>query len=303
MQIKKKERNIYGMTYRGSKSRLIERIARFFPDADNWYDLFGGGFSVTHYMLMHRTNSYDLFHYNELEGDLVELIKDVIAGGYCLDKFKPEWISRERFFKEKDQNAYIRILWSFNNNQKTYCYNKDDEEIYKSLHQAIVFDDFNEIAIKKLGFDKWPNKLSIYGKKRVVSRKLCFSQEHIDRIERLSQLSRLKSLEQKMRITSLDYREVEIKKNSVIYCDIPYRDTEGYLSGFNHEEFFDWANEQKNPVFISEYDINDKRFFLLKSFSFFTNINNKKRIEKLYGNALAYEIINDALFKKHLENK
>ena len=48
----------YGIPYQGSKTKLIEKIARFFPNADNFYDLFGGGFSVSHYMLKHRSKNY-----------------------------------------------------------------------------------------------------------------------------------------------------------------------------------------------------------------------------------------------------
>ena len=50
----------------------------------------------------------------------------------------------------------------------------------------------------------------------------------------------------------------------VIYCDPPYINTAGYLSGsFNHDEFYDWCIEkakQGYKVFISEYDMPSDRF-------------------------------------------
>ena len=42
--------NKYGLPYQGSKTKIVEHIAKYFPNADHFYDLFGGGFSVTHYM-------------------------------------------------------------------------------------------------------------------------------------------------------------------------------------------------------------------------------------------------------------
>lgn len=65
-----------------------------------------------------------------------------------------------------------------------------------------------------------------------------------------------------MQFTALDYRDVNIEDNSVVYCDIPYLGTVGYGNGFNHQEFFDWAATRDFPVYISEYEIDDARFKL-----------------------------------------
>ena len=49
--------------------------------------------------------------------------------------------------------------------------------------------------------------------------------------------------------------------NSLVYCDIPYKDTKQYATskGFNHEQFYDWCREQakRNIVFVSEYNAPD----------------------------------------------
>ena len=48
-----------------------------------------------------------------------------------------------------------------------------------------------------------------------------------------------------------------IPKESLIYCDIPYKGTNcGKYAGFDHERFFEWAREQDN-IFISEYSMPD----------------------------------------------
>lgn len=79
MILKKNKKEQYGITYQGSKTKIVSEIAKFFPNADHFYDLFGGGFSVSHYMILRRSKSYKKFHYNEIRPGLVELIQDAIA--------------------------------------------------------------------------------------------------------------------------------------------------------------------------------------------------------------------------------
>lgn len=55
-----------------------------------------------------------------------------------------------------------------------------------------------------------------------------------------------------------DYRELEIPKNSIVYCDIPYEGTKQYSTskGFNHSQFWDWVRDKSkegHQVFVSEY--------------------------------------------------
>ena len=291
------------MSYQGSKSKVIDKIARFFPNADNFYDLFGGGFSVSHYMLKHRSKSYKNFHFNELRPGVCELIQAAIAGKYSYDVFKPEWISRERFFAEKDSSAYIKIVWSFGNNGRGYIFGKEIENQKRSMHQAIVFCEFDDFMKGSLKLEKWPNHLTITGRrlylKMLVRNEKRLDLQQLGRLEQLEQLERLQQLEriQQPSFTTLDYRQVKINNNSVVYCDIPYLGTVDYQSNFSHNDFFEWAANQNNPVFVSEYEIKDSRFYLLKEFthrSSFSAIANIPVTERLYGNKLAFDIIQNA---------
>lgn len=57
---------------------------------------------------------------------------------------------------------------------------------------------------------------------------------------------------------SLNYPEIKIPDNSVIYCDPPYKNKKRYTgeaSNFNHEDFYDWCRKQSNPVFVSELEM------------------------------------------------
>ena len=59
-----------------------------------------------------------------------------------------------------------------------------------------------------------------------------------------------------------DYKNVEIPIGSLVYCDIPYRDTTQYckseVGDFNHEEFYQWVRDNcdKYDIYISEYKEN-----------------------------------------------
>ena len=66
-----------------------------------------------------------------------------------------------------------------------------------------------------------------------------------------------------------DYQQVEIPDGSVIYCDIPYLDTNVYDKehGFDYERFYDWCSRQTQPLFISSYDMPDGRFRCIEEFA------------------------------------
>ena len=80
--------------------------------------------------------------------------------------------------------------------------------------------------------------------------------QSLQRLESLQSLQRLQSLQSSFK----DYREVEIKPGSVVYCDPPYKGTDGYGNGFNHEQFYDWCCQQTELVLISEYSMPSDRF-------------------------------------------
>lgn len=67
-----------------------------------------------------------------------------------------------------------------------------------------------------------------------------------------------------VQFSNLDYSEVSIPDNSVVYCDIPYRGTTQYsqkeVGKFDHDRFYDWViqTSRRNSVhvFVSEYEKN-----------------------------------------------
>ena len=131
----------YGLPYMGSKNRIAEWVVDILPASDTLYDLFAGGCAITHCaMLSGKWNNYVI---NDINPGVTQLFLDAMDGKY---KDENRWISREDFFKLKDDDPFVACCWSFGNNWKTYMYNPKIEPYKKACHYAIVFDDWGQYA-------------------------------------------------------------------------------------------------------------------------------------------------------------
>ena len=278
-------RRKYGVSYKGSKSKIVDKLAEVIPyrGIDNFYDLFAGGCAVTHKMYLE--GRYKHYYANDINGQALRLFCDGLKGKYANET---RWISREDFFNLKDSDPYVSCCWSFGNNQRDYLYSKIIEPYKKACHYAIVFNDFS--LLRQLypsvseACEKTLKGITDIHERRIKFRNIVKSRLNdgdntqfletsgeMDRLESLERLERLQSLERLERLQSLegsisDYRAVEIKPNSVIYADIPYIATNTYdntssvIQPFNHEDFYDWCCKQNELVLISEYYMPEDRF-------------------------------------------
>ncbi len=120
------------------------------------------------------------------------------------------------------------------------------------------------------------------------------SLQSLQSLERLQRLERLESLEslESLRVTSLSYDEIDIPDDAVVYCDQPYhacdnRLYEGTAKAFDHCAFYDWCVRvsKTNPIFISEYSIEDDRFEIVAEKQKMTCLSQVKSFnvtERLY---------------------
>lgn len=132
------------MPMQGSKSKIAERIIDLLPPATHFYDLFGGGCSLTHAALL--SGKYEHVHANDIT-DSVVLFKDAIEGN--LDKYEPErFRTREDFEAEKDSDPFTRIVYSFGNDQKSYLYSRQIEDYKRAVHEMIYAPTPNERRLK-----------------------------------------------------------------------------------------------------------------------------------------------------------
>ncbi len=110
-----------------------------------------------------------------------------------------------------------------------------------------------------------------------------YIRENIDNIAQ--QVESIKGVE----FTCCDYADVVVPDKSLIYCDIPYKNTKKYSTSlhFDYGRFYDWCRKMKsigNQVFVSEYDMpEDFKCIWQKEITNSMHQNNTyKPIEKLY---------------------
>ena len=140
----------YGLSMKGSKSKLADRIVSLFPRATHLYDLFCGGSAISHCALL--KNKYQHIHINDINPMMPQAFVKALQGGF---DDEDRWISREDFFRLKDTDPYVAICFSFGNDLKTYCYGKEVEPLKKALHYAIFFDSY-ELSDALIGVDLRP---------------------------------------------------------------------------------------------------------------------------------------------------
>lgn len=136
----------YGLPYKGSKNKLAERIVRLLPKRTHLVDLFCGGCAVSHAALL--IGKYEHIHINDINWMCPTLFIDALNGKY---NDETRWISREDFFRLKDTDPYVAVVWSFGNNLRDYLYSKEIEPLKKAIHYAMFFSDYS--LGKELGHD------------------------------------------------------------------------------------------------------------------------------------------------------
>lgn len=125
----------YGLPYKGSKSRLADKILALLPNADTFVDLFAGGCAMTHAALVSKR--YKQVIANDIS-DIPQVFLNALEGKY---ENEDRWISREDFFRLKDSDPYVRLVWSFGNNCQEYIYGDVVLPIKKALHWAVYYGD------------------------------------------------------------------------------------------------------------------------------------------------------------------
>lgn len=287
-----------------------------FPKATHFYDLLAVECAVSHAALL--SGKFKEVHANDIT-DSVKLFEDALNGDIA--KYDPErFRSREDFFAEKDSSPFVRLVYSFGNNQKDYLYSKEREPYKRAVHDMLYTETPKERRLKfyqvireieRLGLfvNNQQITLPCFMKKnqaeeavqRIVSLKMkLMASEHNERAYKIlangsCQLNNSGGVKimSKLKTTIGDYRDVEILPDSVIYVDPPYKHTAGYGIDFGHEAFYDWCEKQTALVLISEYWMPEDRFMCIAEFlrrGLFSATNNSKlEIEKVFVPKHQYE--------------
>lgn len=269
--------NCFGLPYMGSKNSIAKKIVAVLPRATHFYDLFCGGCAITHVAML--SGKWEQYHINDLSM-MPQLFVDAVNGKYANER---RWISREDFMRLKDTDPYVACVWSFGNDCQTYMYGKDVEPFKKALHE-VHFAETKEQRTEAMA--RYRKLLA--GVDRQLTKDQKTRSENLECLQRLQSLQCLQRL-QRLQSLQLDYREVPIEDDAVIYCDPPYADTHEYTADdFDHDAFYSWCLEQTQPLFISEYDMPKSDFVCVAQWrkaSLRNNEANKAKtikIEKLF---------------------
>ena len=299
----------YGLPYQGSKNCIAKRLVDALPPAPVLYDVFCGGCAVTHAAML--SGKYQHFVVNDRRGWLPDAFREAINGGYA---HEDRWISREDFKQLKDTDAYAAMCFSFGNDCQWYMYARGLEPYKRALHYAIFWRDFSAWAalcpetadalaaglapiedrkqrriqaghfiVESLKAQLAAGTLTpdildkpIY---RQIRRPRAMSHS-LQSLESLERLQSLESLPDTLTVYSMDYRELCFDEPGIIYCDPPYKDTadksKDYAdTSFDAEAFYSWCEAQKLPVYISEYQMPEKRFVCVAEWSKVTSMAAK----------------------------
>ena len=274
----------YGVPYTGSKNAIAKWVIDQLPAGERLVDLFAGGCAITHAAML--SGKWERFLANDID-DAPQMFYDAIHGKYA---DRTEWVSHDDFFERKDADPFVRLCWSFGNDGHSYMYSRELEPYKRAVHMELTAPTLNERyiahreAVRLLielvrgnrTSDKSLEQLQSLGRlERLQSLESLKSLKSLESLECLQSLERLQSLEslkrlqsleslkrlESLEVTRMDYRDVTLMPGDIVYCDIPYRGTGAkYCKGFDYEAFYDWAEAQTVPVYISEYDMPEERF-------------------------------------------
>ena len=128
----------FGLPYKGSKSAIAKDIIGVLPDGNRLVDLFCGGCAITDYA-MKKTDKFNQFLINDIDERIPKTYMKALNGVF---RNEDRWISRQDFFKLKETDDYVRLCFSFGNNEKTYMYGPQLEPYKRAIHHIVFWEDY-----------------------------------------------------------------------------------------------------------------------------------------------------------------
>ena len=313
----------YGLPYTGSKSRIAHWVVDNLPSGRVLIDAFAGGCAITHRALL--SQKWQTIIANDINGKYTQLFLDAIHGRYRDEKRWISREDFERLKSQDAFVAccwsFGNNLRTYMYSQAIEPYKRalhyaivfnDFEpmqelmpEVAQAVHDAIHWirnthdrritaQNVIVKTLKRLTGDNYAHQIiqsnPLYQSIR-HSNKEAHRLQSLESLERLERLQSLKIL-QSLRVTSLSYNKIDIPEDAVVYCDPPYhasddRIYEGTADAFDHNAFYDWCVRvsKTNPIFISEYSIEDDRFEIVAEKQKITSMSSVKSFnvtERLY---------------------
>lgn len=211
---------------------------------------------------------------------------DIFCGGCSIIENIPNCYYRIA----NDKQKYLIAMWKSLTDGKSFpttinkeFYDKVRDCSYNKNH------DYNDDLVGWVGFMASYNGRFVdggYSGHKVLSNNGKYRDYISENINNtLKQIDKLKGV----KWYSVDYYDLEIPPNSLIYCDPPYKGTKQYSTSknFDYEKFYNWCRQKKkegHTIFISEYQMPDdfKCIWQKELTNSMHQTITKKPIEKLY---------------------
>lgn len=272
--MKQSEKWKRGLPYVGNKGQKAQQIIDILPAGHRLIDAFGGGGSIS--LTAASSGKWDEVIYNDRRETVVGLLKALIEDNPHFDLMKYVYMDREAFNNWRDnmpdsiERTLVMTAWSFGNEMIGYMWGKKIEKEKLLLTRSLFFGDTGTKLDGLYAYAK--NEATIFGKYQMFHKwrleKIKIS-SHLDGFERfnqlesiaqLQQLERLQQLDkmdqlQKIEFLTLDYRELGIQSDDIVYCDPPYIGTSKDYGGFDYKAFENWYLHEcpAKQIYISEY--------------------------------------------------
>lgn len=288
------QRYMYGQHIEPLKKRLhfayIENDNSLLKEFYSANDISTGHEAVYKYCLQHSAeiiNSYIKWYQLKYIGEVVNIQKlkeDLRADDERLRNYLIEQRNKNKL-KNIDVDKYLgtngmrghyfgRSQWEFPTREN---YNKLDAIMNWPLsYDEVCGDNVKDDLLKKIqALNAMASGKSAAG---------AFRLQHIDRLKRFKYIQNTGT--RQWHFSRGSYEDVKIKNNSVIYCDIPYRNTTEYISdAFDYDKFYKWRQTQNN-IYISEYNMPAAEFRevynIEKTVLMSAKGHDKKAVEKLF---------------------
>ena len=206
-------------------------------------------------------------------------VEPFVGGANMIDKVDSNRIGA-------DNNEYLIAMWKGlqKNLDRPYII---DKELYSLARTAYTSKDNTTFTDFLIGWIGWMGSYNgrffdggysghLVGKRDYIT-------EQIRNTE--NQISKIKDVH----FVYSSYDKLEIPNNSIIYCDIPYKNTKQYSSSnnFNYDNFWNWCRDMSkkgHQVFVSEYIAPDdfECIWEMKVTNSMNTTKTYKPIEKLF---------------------
>ncbi|MCA9750197.1 MAG: hypothetical protein KC414_13900, partial [Romboutsia sp.] len=154
-----------------------------------------------------------------------------------------------------DKNKYLIAMWQGlqNNLNRPYKISRELYNLARDDYNANTNINFSDFEIGWIGwmasyngrfFDGGYSGHDVNGRD-YISEQIRNTEKQINSIKNII-------------FRHYEYDKTRLPENSIIYCDIPYKDTKQYATSkdFDHDKFWKWCRDKKlegHLIFVSEY--------------------------------------------------